>query len=304
MKNEFRDKRPPLKRIIIIARKEFSDAVVSKRLWLLITIFLLYYLAMIFSLSFPYSMIPEEARPARITQVFSGAGSSVGLIAPFLGIAFGYDAVSRERESGTLRVLLSRPVYREDVVNGKIISSLAVIGVTLFTTISLTVSATMFLYGINIDLDDFIRLTLFSIFSLMFAFAYYSISLFLSTLLNKSGHSLIASIALWAFFTIIMPLISMMVAFMMLGMPSFTSFSPESDYWKKYVELNYMTQIFSINNHYSTLTGPVLAKASKQDSLDLLKLSSQYPISLVVLILYPTVFVILSYMVFTRREEK
>ncbi len=65
-----------------------------------------------------------------------------------------------------------------------------------------------------------------------------------------------------------------------------------------------MTQIFSINNHYSTLTGPVPAKASKQDVFDLLKLSSQYPISLMVLILYPTVFVILSYIVSTRREEK
>jgi ABC-2 type transport system permease protein len=300
----FREKKPPLKRVTVIARKEFSDAVVSRRLWLLIAVFLLYYLAMIFSLSFSYSMMPEEARPTRIMQVFQGAGSSVALVAPFLGIAFGYDAVSRERESGTLKVLLARPVYREDVVNGKIVSALAVIGITLFTATFLAVSATMFLYGLNMDLDDFTRLTLFSIFSLMFAFAYYSVSLFFSTILNKSGHSLIASIALWAFFTIIMPLISMMIAFMMLGVPSFASFSPESDYWKRYTELNYMTQIFSINNHYSTLTGPVLAKASKQDVLDLFKLSSQYPISLMVLTMYPTVFVILSYIVFTRREEK
>ncbi|MBO3841408.1 MAG: hypothetical protein FGF48_03200 [Candidatus Brockarchaeota archaeon] len=59
-----------------------------------------------------------------------------------------------------------------------------------------------------------------------------------------------------------------------------------------------MTQIFSINNHYNTLTGPVLTKASKRNVFDLLKLSSQYPISLTALILYPTVFVILSYIVF------
>ena len=297
-------KLPTVKRTLIIARKEFSDAVVSKRLWLLIAIFLLYYMAMVFSLSFSYSMMPEESRPTRITQVFMGASSSVSLIAPFLGIAFGYDAVSRERESGTLRVLLSRPVYREDVVNGKIISSIAVIGVTLFTTTFLTASATMFLHGITVDLDDFSRLTLFSMFSLMFAFTYFSISLFLSTFLNKSSHSLIASIAIWAFFTIIMPIVSMMIAFMMLGTPSFTSFNPESDYWKKYAELNYMTQVFSINYHHSRLTGPVLSKASKQDVLDPFKLFSQNPISLIVLILYPIVFVMLSYIVFTRREEK
>lgn len=67
----------------------------------------------------------------------------------------------------------------------------------------------------------------------MFAFTYYSISLFLSTLLNKSSHLPTASIALWAFFIIIMLLVSMMIAFMILGIPSFSAFQPENDYWKK-----------------------------------------------------------------------
>ncbi|MEM3426235.1 MAG: ABC transporter permease subunit [Thermoproteota archaeon] len=296
-----REKLQPMKRILIIARKEFSDAVISKRLWLLIALFLLFYVTMTFYLSVAYSIMSEETRPTRITQIFSSAGSSVSLIAPFLGIAFGYDAVSRERESGTLRILLSRPVYREDVVNGKIIASLAIMGITLFASTFLTVPATIFLHGITIDLDDIARLFLFSTFSLMFAFAYYALSLFLSTLLNKSSLSLMASIALWAFFTIIMPIISTMIAFMMLGFPSFAN---AEDYFKKYSELNYMIQIFSINNHYNTLTGPVLTKGSKQDVLNLIKVFSQYPISIMALILYPIIFIMLSYIMFTRREEK
>lgn len=316
MENTVREKLPSMRRIFIIARKEFSDAVISKRLWLLILIFLIFYVTMTFTFSFSYAIMPEGMRTPSITQVFLSAGSSVSLIAPFLGIAFGYDAVSRERESGTLRILLSRPVYREDVVNGKIVSSLAIMGITLFASTFLTVSVTIFLHGITIDFDDISRLLLFSIFSLMFAFAYYSLSLFLSTLSNKSSHSLLASIAVWAFFTIIIPIISAFLAFIMLGPPSFTFtevtyqnnvttyYQESTDYWKKYAELNYMTQIFSINNHYNTLTTPVLTKGSRQEVLDLLKLFSQYPLSIVVLIIYPIIFIMLSYIMFTRREEK
>lgn len=96
---------------------------------------------------------PGESRPSSIIVIFSNAGASVAFMAPFLGIAFDYDALSRE--SGTLRVLLSRPVYRDDIVNGKIISSLAVISITLFTETFLTVS---------ISLDEVVRLILFCIF--------------------------------------------------------------------------------------------------------------------------------------------
>lgn len=296
-----RGKLPPMRRILIIARKEFSDAVISKRLWVLIAILFLFYVASTFLF-----MVPgRERQPPEITDVFMGANTSVALIAPFLGIAFGYDAIARERESGTLRILLSRPVYREDVLNGKIISSLAIIGITLFASTFLAVSATIFLHGIPVDLDDISRLTFFSAFSLMFAFAYYALSLLFSTLSNKSSRPLIASIALWVFFAIILPIITMMITYVILGPPPIfydSTGADRADYWERYFELNNIIQIFSINHHYTTLTGPVLTTGI--GALDIIELLSQHPISIAVLILYPTVSIMLSYIAFTRREEK
>jgi len=103
------------RRIQIIAQKEFSEFIKSKRLWIIIGALIIIYI-----LQATFLRLYPSGVPLTITQVFSSTTASIGLIAPFLGIALGYDAISRERESGTLRVLLSKPVYREDVVNGKI----------------------------------------------------------------------------------------------------------------------------------------------------------------------------------------
>ena len=41
---------------------------------------------------------------------------------PLLGIAFGFDAISSERAEGTLPRLVSQPIHRDDVINGKFVA--------------------------------------------------------------------------------------------------------------------------------------------------------------------------------------
>ena len=57
------------------------------------------------------------------------------MIAMVLSITVGFDLITREREEGSLRSLLSHPVYRDSVINGKF---LAVVGV-LVTAIGMVV---------------------------------------------------------------------------------------------------------------------------------------------------------------------
>ena len=59
------------------------------------------------------------------------ASDFVAIVGPLLGIAFAFDAVNGERAEGTLPRLLSQPIYRDDVINGKFAAGLAVIGLVL-----------------------------------------------------------------------------------------------------------------------------------------------------------------------------
>ncbi|PWG73798.1 ABC transporter permease, partial [Enterococcus hirae] len=55
----------------------------------------------------------------------------LGFLAPILGIAYGFDAVNGERAQGTLPRLVSQPIHRDDVINGKFVAGLSVVGLTM-----------------------------------------------------------------------------------------------------------------------------------------------------------------------------
>jgi len=300
----------------IIARKEFADAITSKRFWIVMFLFFLLYIAFGSMFYLSGMLSPSTATAIRpILQVFMNTISSLSLMAPVMGIAFGYDAISRERESGTLRLLLSRPIYREDVINGKMISAIALIGMTISASALLAVSASILLLGLSPGLDDIVRLFLLIILSMVFTFAYYSISLLLSTLSSKSGNSLIISFGIWALFTFILPIAAFVIGFAMLGMPPAVSIEPGQPlpdsvtaYYTKLAQINSMVQMVSVNHHYSTLANSLLGSISPSQTagagLDIFNLISRYGIDVVVLIFYPVIFTVASYIRFTRSEEK
>ena len=62
----------------------------------------------------------------------------VGFLAPLLGIAFGFDAINGEQiREGTLPRLLSQPIHRDDVVNGKFAAGIGMIAVAVTATMLL-----------------------------------------------------------------------------------------------------------------------------------------------------------------------
>ena len=67
---------------------------------------------------------------------------------PLVGIAFGFDAINGERAQGTLPRLLSQPIHRDDVVNGKFAAGLAVIGLVLVAMLALISGYGLFRLGI------------------------------------------------------------------------------------------------------------------------------------------------------------
>ena len=59
----------------------------------------------------------------------------VGLTAPLLGIAFAFDSVNGERAQGTLPRLVSQPIHRDAVINGKFGAALVTISIVLVSVV-------------------------------------------------------------------------------------------------------------------------------------------------------------------------
>lgn len=126
-----------------VARKEFTDHLRSMRFLLLVVLLSLSAIgAVVAAANRLRDAAPEAAELSSVfLRVFTieladtpfSFVSFVALIGPLLGIAFGFDAISSERSDRTLPRLLSQPIHRDDVINGKFVAGLVSIALVLTT---------------------------------------------------------------------------------------------------------------------------------------------------------------------------
>ncbi len=118
---------------------------------------------------------------------------------PLVGLVLGFDAVNRERSQGTLIKLLTQPVFRDAVINGKFLAGVTTIAVML-TSIVLVVSGLgLTLLGIVPGLEEILRLILYLVISIVYISFWLGIAMLFSVLFRSIPTSALASAALWIF---------------------------------------------------------------------------------------------------------
>ena len=106
---------------------------------------------------FPLLFTTSPGIPGISGQSFPSFAGLVALLGPVLGIAFGFDAISSERSEGTLPRLVSQPIHRDDVINGKFVAGLAVITMILGAVIVMLAGVGIIRLGIVPDGDIVLR---------------------------------------------------------------------------------------------------------------------------------------------------
>lgn len=114
-----------------IAEKDFQDAVRSRGMLALAALFSLLVAAFAVVVR-PTGQGTEQFATELLLQFFVGRFLVTPLV-PLVAIVVGYNAVSGERESGSLKLLLSLPHSRADVVFGKVIGRGAALSLAVFT---------------------------------------------------------------------------------------------------------------------------------------------------------------------------
>jgi ABC-2 type transport system permease protein len=126
-----------------IARKDFEDAVRSKVLWGISAVFVAF---LVMSLLSADQLFPREPT-VDATLVLAGVGMLAQLFVPGIALVVGYMAVTGEHRSGSLRVLLTYPFDRGDVVLGKLVGRVAVTVTALATGLAVATVLVVALYG-------------------------------------------------------------------------------------------------------------------------------------------------------------
>jgi len=147
--------------------------------------------------------------------IFESFSASFVIVGWLLAIAIGFDLISKEKESGSLKLLLARPIFRDSIINGKIIGSTAILLVALGGTFLVTVALLLF-QGIIPSGDDLTRLVTFFVMLMLFSLAFLSVAIAASALSKNSTLAILMAIG-FVVFSLLVPSFSNSVSNIVLG---------------------------------------------------------------------------------------
>lgn len=199
---------------LTVCRKEIADHLGSKRY---IVLFALILILSIMSAYQGSEYIRNNPR-AGFIAIFSGAQYGFSFVqlmvffGPIIGLALGFDAINKERTSGTLSVLLSQPVYRDSVINGKFLGGASALALLAVSTIAIMCGVAVPFLGFGPTLEDISRITLVTLLTILYLDFWLSLGLLYSTVTKKTSTSILMSVATWLFCSVVITIIATLIA--------------------------------------------------------------------------------------------
>jgi ABC-type transport system involved in multi-copper enzyme maturation permease subunit len=139
----------------------------------------------------------------------------VKIILSLFVILLTYDAISGEKERGTLKLTLSNEVSRNTFILGKIIGGYVVILISYVVPMLLGLVMMLGFYNdvmVDFDGNAWIRFGLINAFYFLYLALFFAVGLFVSSMTKKSSTSFIFLLMVWVLFVTIIPRVSLTVA--------------------------------------------------------------------------------------------
>ncbi len=166
----------------------------------------------------------------------------LAIVLSLIGVFLSYDIFSREKENGTLKLLLSNRVTRSDFFLGKV-------GGILMTFVPLLLVCYMLVFlilwispSVSLTGDDYIRIALLILFSLLYLAFFVFLGSYISSKSGSSSTSLIIGLFIWCFLLFLLPgtmayLGKNIVKSENYNIVKLNMGDLESEYWKKFGEV-------------------------------------------------------------------
>ncbi|MBO8183391.1 MAG: ABC transporter permease [Archaeoglobus sp.] len=213
--------------MLIVAKKEFTDQITSKRFISVLAIMLIFSAVSIYQGAdefikqykmFESGSLGEESKPS-IIRIFGFFGSAgILTFGGILGLLMGFDLITREKETGSLKTLLSHPVFRDQIINGKALGAFAALCIVVALTIVIALGM-LTMKGFIPTLDDLVAILKFGLITLAYLFTFFSIALFSSTIAKNSSSSLLIAFGIFLVLSIAIPMLGSFVAQAVVGSP-------------------------------------------------------------------------------------
>jgi len=153
----------------------------------------------------------------------------VKVVLSLVALLFGFDQVSREKESGVLRLMLSNSVSRAKILAGKWLGN--------FLSLSVPFLLVTLLGFALINLDPLVRFPasslgrffLLVLTALVYIALFLSLGIFISALTRRAASSLVILLLIWAVTVFVVPNLGTLLARQMVDVPSVKALSEKQD---------------------------------------------------------------------------
>jgi ABC-2 type transport system permease protein len=186
-----------------VFRKEMADHLGSRRFAVIAAIVVLASLAASLSAVESPGVLMAERQYLFLSLLTESGGALpsflyfITFLAPLLGIILGFDAINGERQRGTLSLLVSQPIYRDSVINGKFLAALATAGVMTAAILALIGGVSIGRLGIVPNTAEIARSAVFFLASMLYISFWLSLAILFSILFDKTSTSALAALGVW-----------------------------------------------------------------------------------------------------------
>jgi ABC-2 type transport system permease protein len=206
----------------VIGGREFTELLLSVRFLVLIALMGIVGVWLVYTLSnnireiagaitdrltyftgepFPVFLFLFSQPPASGDTSLSAVGSFASIVTqflgPLLGLAFGFDAISNERSEGTLPRLVSQPIHRDDIINGKFVASLSIVALILGAVMVILAGIGIVRLGVVPNGDVAVRLFLWWVFLVLYVAFWLALATLFSVVFRRAATALLAVLAVW-----------------------------------------------------------------------------------------------------------
>jgi len=136
----------------------------------------------------------------------------VTIVLSLFALLFSYNAISGERELGTLKQVLSNSISRASFIIGKSIGGLVSLLIILVVPFLISLLMLMLLFGVNFNSDEWLRIGMLALIFLLYLSVFYMIGMFMSALTRNSFVSFLLCLFVWVLSVAIIPKMSVEAA--------------------------------------------------------------------------------------------
>jgi len=223
-----------MRSILTVYRKELSDHFSSNKFLILLA---LIYIAGLSSTYVALTNIREAASSLSdnvFLYLFTTGGdvlpafiTFISFFVPIIGIIFGFDAINSEKNSGNLSRLLSQPIYRDSVINGKFLAGITTLTIIITSIVIIISGIGLFAIGVPPSADEILRLIFFIFICVIYGGFWMGLAILFSVIMEKTAASILTAIAIWIFFMFFLPIIANAIANSMAPLPENASIAAQ-----------------------------------------------------------------------------